>query len=156
MTLAELGKQMVQLAADLPLLANGAAKDVADAIAIDLVSHTPVDVGEAMSNWRVSLNKPEDEILPAYNPSPSGKMRGGVWTHTVEPVVTYFANVGEATAQIEEALAPKQPGEPIYITNNEPYIQKLNDGSSTQEPAGFVDRALVLARVIVDKYRFLR
>lgn len=34
----------------------------------------------------------------------------------------------------------------IYITNNAPHIERLNEGWSAQTPAGFFERALVAAR----------
>ena len=33
----------------------------------------------------------------------------------------------------------------IYITNNVPYIDRLNNGWSQQSPAGFVDKAVQVA-----------
>jgi hypothetical protein len=40
------------------------------------------------------------------------------------------------------SIPDTQPGDPIYIANNVPYIQRLNDGSSKQAPAGFVEDAI--------------
>lgn len=34
---------------------------------------------------------------------------------------------------------------PIYITNNVPYIKKLNGGSSKQAPAGFAEKSVKVA-----------
>lgn len=135
----------------LPTLASTVARECADAIANDLVVHTPVDTGEAMSGWQVTLDEPATDVRPAFAPSPKGKMVKGKWTHKVAPAITQSANLGSAQAEIESALESKQPGQLIFITNNEPYIVRLNDGISEQEPAGFVDRAVILAEQIVQK-----
>ncbi len=41
----------------------------------------------------------------------------------------------------KDALANYQLGPEIIITNNVPYIERLNNGHSTQAPAGFVEKA---------------
>jgi hypothetical protein len=57
--------------------------------------------------------------------------------------------------QALSAIAARAPGQPIFITNVLPYAELLDQGSSEQAPAGFVDRAVVLARESVDKLNFL-
>ncbi len=50
---------------------------------------------------------------------------------------------GAATAAAGQQVAAQiQAGEASYITNNVPYIERLNDGWSTQAPKGFV-RAII-------------
>jgi hypothetical protein len=63
---------------------------------------------------------------------------------------TQEASASEALFQGEHQLRLKKPGMPIYITNNAPYIRALNDGSSMQEPAGFVERAVLIGRRVVE------
>jgi hypothetical protein len=46
-------------------------------------------------------------------------------------------------------LTNKKPGQSIYVQNNASYIKRLNEGSSTQAPAGFVEAAILFARKIV-------
>lgn len=78
-----------------------------------LVETTPVDIGRARSNWNPSLNVPDSSIVePGQKKSISGINTAYKITDT------------------------------ILISNNLPYIKKLNEGSSKQAPAGFVDAAL--------------
>jgi hypothetical protein len=135
--------------------ASNAAIDAAKAIINDLTTTTPIDEGTAVSNWQVSLDAPDLHSIEAFAPSPRGRMIDGVWTHTVPPEITRAANVPLVLAAAEAQLFRKQPGQMIYISNNEPYIQRLNDGSSLQAPAGFVDRAVIIGRTTVDKIRVL-
>jgi hypothetical protein len=154
-TFTELSNSLRTFANDLPLKVSNTAKTCADRIAQDLVQSTPVDTGDAMSNWRVSLNAPIGETALAYNRSPRGRMIAGNWTHTVEPIITFFGNVGPATEQIQSAIASKQPEEPIFIANNLPYIQRLDTGASDQEPAEFVSRAMILGEATISVTKIL-
>jgi hypothetical protein len=49
----------------------------------------------------------------------------------------------ENTAIPDVTTAPE--GKALYVTNGLPYIVKLNEGSSQQSPAGFVERSIKLA-----------
>ena len=95
------------------------------ALAIDavLVLATPVDTGRARANWQVELNRPAEGTTT--NVSPSGR---------------------EALEQGKSTIAGYRGGTPdaaVHITNNLPYIGKLNEGHSAQAPAGFVEEAVL-------------
>jgi hypothetical protein len=130
-------------------LASDVAVQAALVVMADLSERTPADVGTALSNWQVTLDTPASEIIPAYAPSPKGKVIKRVWTHAVDPLATIAANAPSVMDNARSVLSHKQPGQPIFITNNMPYIQLLNSGSSEQAPAGFVDRAELLAAEVV-------
>jgi hypothetical protein len=95
------------------------------ALAIDaaVVMATPVDTGRARANWRVQVGGANGESLG----SPASPAAGAQ----------------QALDEGRSAVAAYQSGE-IHITNNLPYIGRLNDGSSAQAPAGFVERAVVV------------
>lgn len=134
--------------------ASEIAKDVAYAIGSDLVEVTPVDQGFAMSNWQAGLGQSFIDTVEPAVPSPRGYWASHPqapplgtstnWTHRVDPDLTHQANVGPAKDAIRAVLDQKAPGEMITLVNNLPYIQELDGGSSEQQPAGFVDRALIL------------
>lgn len=80
---------------------------------------TPVDTGWARANWLTTVATPAT--------APLG---------TREAVPT--ANPG-----LGQVLAYRTTGQgPVYISNNVPYIGRLNDGYSKQAPAGFVPAAI--------------
>ena len=83
---------------------------------------TPVDTGRARGNWTVSLGTPDSSLSEATDKS------GG-------------ATIAKGSAVISRAL----PGDMIFIANSLPYIVRLNDGSSRQAPAKFVERAVQAA-----------
>jgi len=85
---------------------------------------TPVDTGWARANWLPSLASPVNS--PAGEPTPSGVLTAGA---------AQQAGVGAV-------LGYKLPSGPVYVTNNVSYITRLNDGSSKQAPAGFVQKAI--------------
>lgn len=132
-------------------LANAYAIAVADAILVDLSYETPADTGLAISNWQVTLDAPALSLVPAFAPSPKGHTRKGLWEHKVPPTLTQLANAPLTLDAGRIVLRAKQPGHPIFITNNLEYIQELNSGTSLQSPAGFVERAEILAAQIVQQ-----
>ncbi|MGB5810117.1 MAG: hypothetical protein WBG86_06275 [Polyangiales bacterium] len=84
-----------------------------------LVITTPVDTGFARGNWRPSLNTPSPTPISTLDPS------------------------GQATiSRIETVGKLWRVGDTAYIVNRAPYIGRLNQGSSPQAPAGFVQAAL--------------
>lgn len=148
-TLADLATRMNSLRTAIPQYASEKAKSVARAIEVDLATVTPVDVGTAVSNWTVTLDNPAEEFISAFSPSERGKSRDGVRSHANDPEITRSANLPAILASAEETLAAKQPGQIIYITNNAPYIGRLNDGSSTQAPSGFVERSVIVGENVL-------
>ena len=93
-------------------------------IIANLVDVNPVDTGWSRANWVPSIGSPTDD--------PVG-MRGA-------------AGVAEAAsaqaAGRAAVLGYKLPRGRVFISNHVPYIQDLNDGSSQQAPAGFVQAAV--------------
>ncbi len=80
-----------------------------------LIQRTPVDTGRAKSNWFVDIGKPDTKQVEAG-----------------------YANVSEGAVRIEGY----QLSTTAFISNNLPYIKPLNQGSSQQAPAGFVEGSI--------------
>lgn len=91
------------------------------ALTIDsvLVLSTPVDKGRARANWLPSLNQPETKVLEEED-------KTGTKTISKAEALMLTVNIDDT----------------IYISNNVPYIGKLNDGYSKQAPKGFVEKAV--------------
>jgi hypothetical protein len=158
-TFGEFGKQMRLLGEALPVRANTIKVTVASTINNDLLLSTPVDTGEAMSNWQIGTEAATD-IRPAFVASPRGfvSRKGGThtWTNRSDPEATRQANLGPARAAADAALAAIQPGDPIHITNNTPQIVPLNDGTPSRVGRFFVQRATELAKGVVTRLSLLR
>lgn len=140
-TLLDLANRMYALAAAIPDANSKLAVKVALTIVGDLSYKTPVDTSKALSNWVVSVGAPSVGIIPANVQGLKGSSQG--------------ASAAEALAKAKATLANKKPGQSIFITNNLPYIRRLNDGYSRQAPAGFVERAVLIGRKQVEKAKVL-
>lgn len=136
----DLSKNMRRIAKGLPKQFDDLAKGTALAVVTDLAINTPVDTSKAISNWKVTLIAPYPLEVEPYYPGFSGS--------------TYTKTVSETIADAERNISKRRSGETIFITNNADYIIDLNDGSSKQEPAGFVQRAVIVGNEFIKKYKF--
>jgi len=108
-----------------------------------LLGRTPVDTGRARASWRVGINRVNASVAPERKRS-SREVGQGPATKT------------EIADQLKAAQV--KFGQNVHITNNLPYIEFLEKGSSRQAPAGMLEitffeltlklnRAVTLARL---------
>lgn len=85
-----------------------------------VVQETPRDTGSAKASWLVSVNQPDNTIVDKDG-----------------------EDVGTAELQAIQAGAAKAKlftsGDTLYIQNNQPYIEPLNEGYSAQAASGYID-----------------
>lgn len=94
-----------------------------------VVPATPIDTGKARRNWQVTFLAPATNVLNGVDASVGGQF---TVAEQVSRIDTYkFSATGFAPA--------------LWIANNVPYIGLLNEGTSQQAPAGFVESALQAA-----------
>lgn len=117
----QFSRRMKAIAANVVTGSNDVKRRTALVLDRELVIATPVDTGRARSNWIVSVESPSDEIKEDYSPN--------------------YAPGPEEESIIGRAV----PGQSIFVTNNLPYIKRLNEGYSAQAPAGFVESAILTA-----------
>lgn len=137
-TLLDLANRLDKKAEVISVAASDHAVKVALTVVGDLAYHTPVDSSQALSNWDVTLDSPATAKHGPHFPGKQGS--------------TQKASAQETIDRAKRILATKQPGQRIFITNNQPYINRLNNGYSAQVPAGFVERAVLLARKMKAKF----
>lgn len=104
---------------------------VAESVLATVVNDTPIDTGQAKSNWQVRLNLSAADTIPAYVPGKDGSTSRANLQATIE------AGVG--------VIREYNSGQEIHITNNLPYIGELNDGWSNQAPPNYVQDAVLEA-----------
>lgn len=105
---------------------NKAARRVALNVTAELRKDTPVDTGWARANWVPQLGVPFTGVDGA-------RVRGAI-------------SESKQTAGLAQAASFNIKKDTfIFITNNVPYIRKLNAGSSQQAPAMFVEMAVETA-----------
>lgn len=131
-SLLDLAASLEKKARAIDEAASKLAVDTALTIVGDLAFKTPVDTSQALSNWIVTLETPSSDKIKPHFPGEGGSSQK--------------SSAGETINQARAVLTKKKPGQKIYITNNLPYIRRLNDGYSKQTPAGFVERAVLIGR----------
>lgn len=122
---------------------NRIVRTVALVVDREVVLGTPVDTGRARSNWIASLGSGVTDVRDPY--SPGNKLGIGE-----------SSNAEGALSQAGEVISRRQPGTDVYISNNVDYIGLLNDGSSAQAPAGFVQSAIKRGVNVVVRAEVLR
>lgn len=75
--------------------------------------------GRARANWFVGVGAPNTSIVDISDPGGTGPIMAGK---------TVIDGSGNA---------------PVHLNNNLPYIMPLNEGWSSQAPAGFIDMAIL-------------
>lgn len=136
-TLGQFSRRITQIGANIPRNADKLVRKVALAADQVVVMETPVDTGRAKSNWIVTLGHAATDPIAPYAEGEGGD--------------TAAANETAAQAQALGVIG-RYNGDmrvAIFITNNLPYIDKLNKGSSKQAPAQYVEKALVTALSII-------
>jgi hypothetical protein len=142
--LLTLAKRMKQVKKDLPERSNNLTIEVAEKVVQQLVDSppdgTPVDTSQAMSNWQGSVGSPTRSFIPAHAEGEKGSTAG-----------ISRANVMVA---LLASLRSRKAGQPIYISNNAPYIRRLAyEGHSKQSPPGWVEGSVLRARKWLQQQR---
>lgn len=130
-TLKGFANRMRVVARGVPGNADALVRKVALAVDRVVVTQTPVDTGRARANWQAAIGAAPTGEVGQY---PAGT--GGA---------TGAAAAAQAMAQAQGVVAGYKGGETIHLTNNLPYIQRLNEGHSDQAPAGFVQAGIDVA-----------
>lgn len=130
-------RRFYRLAKGVEIATTTVTKQQALDVQYALARETPVDVGTARSNWRISVGRPLSGRISAYRPYPSRHRApytgGGSKGET--------ANLGGVLSQGASRLATYKRGS-IYVTNTLPYISPLDKGHSSQSSSGFVAKAI--------------
>lgn len=127
-TLGGLSRNMKILASSVGVSRIDLVKKVARAVGSELIPRTPVDTSRARMNWQSSVGTPKTGVLLPYPSQPSGPSDGAsVAMRSLEAAIGAYS--GQAGG--------------IWIVNNLNYIGSLNNGSSSQAPANFVQIAVM-------------
>lgn len=105
----------------LELEVNKVARATTINILNGVVLSTPVDTGRARGNWQTSVSSPIESQRDKLDKS------GG-------------STISEGTTFVQSRSKAKYPV--FWISNNLPYIEELNRGTSDQAPAKFVESVI--------------
>lgn len=139
-SLSDLSKRMRKLAVDIPKQVNQLKIDVALTVQYELTDRTPVDTTKAVSDWKVTRIAPFPNDPEPYFPGFNG--------------YTASSSIAAARVDAEKNLRGTKPGETVFIVNNADYIIDLNNGSSKQAPAGFVEASVMIGRRKIKDFKF--
>lgn len=95
------------------------SQNICREVVIAVISDTPVDTGQARSNWLASLGSPRSGTRATLGRSPAGPIG------EAQAVISFFKN-----------------GDTFYLTNNLDYIEDLDAGKSPQAGPGYIARAI--------------
>jgi hypothetical protein len=119
----------------------------------ELIRATPVDEGVARSNWQVESGPTPVRKRPAFAP---GRHLGLSETrNAAAAMAAAFAKIDRAPTVFqldnffEAGLMEAAGGVTFHVSNPVGYINPLDEGHSRQQPAGFVARAIMVARIAV-------
>lgn len=105
-----------------------AMREVVTEIVARLQEATPVETGHARANWIPSIGSPVTEEDGFVAQRKNGDRR---------------TNAGAAQrAGLREILRYNLSDGDVFISNNVPYIQILNTGTSDQAPRFFIEQAI--------------
>lgn len=91
----------------------------------ELIEATPVDTGWARANWVPQIGSSFEETAGTKEEAELGQI-----------------DQGQQQQGISEVTSSYRLPRLVYVTNNVPYINRLNEGSSEQAPAGFVQNSI--------------
>ncbi len=131
--LHQFGERMKQLGKRVADNSDRLVRKCALAIDATVVLATPVDTGRARANWQVSLNDPKNSTRDPFSTGAGGSTGGQ----------NARAAMAEAQVVIDGYTYERSPVG-LFITNNLPYIGRLNNGHSAQAPAGFVEKGILV------------
>jgi hypothetical protein len=111
---------------------EGTLTDRVRAVALDastgIILATPVKSGRARANWNISVNR-------------------------IDLTTSADTILRDIVSRVKEATANFKVADVFNLTNNLPYIRRLNDGYSKQAPASFVEKAVMVAKRRARKVR---
>lgn len=126
--LIEFSSAIGKLAANLEKGLHQTAQKVGTSVLRSVLEATPVDTGKARSNWQVGIGTAPPGPISPHSP---GKHLGR----------GERANLNTALSLGKAVIRQFKEGE-LHIANDTPYINILNTGSSSQNPASnFVEIA---------------
>ena len=115
-------RQIANIGRQLASVVSAGVRGIATGVLDDVVENTPRDTGLSAASWRAKLGGPVTDV---------------VGDRTASGVAQAQAAQDASRAQI-----PTWKKGTLSIGSAEVNVLRLNDGSSRQEPAGFVQRAV--------------
>jgi hypothetical protein len=131
------GDQIKIIMAGLDLFTADRVRDLTFEITANLNERTPVDIGWARANWIPSVGRASAIVM-------DGKPERGDVT----------VALGRQSAGLAQIASYRLSAGSTFVSNNAPYIRRLNDGWSKQAPRGFIQTEIRRAvRTVKARYK---
>ena len=115
-------RQLANIQRELAGVVSVAVKGIATGVMDAAIETTPVDTGLTQASWRASQRLPASRVV-------GDRSQSGVQT-------------ARAAQEASRAKIATWKSGTLHVSNPEGNAERLNDGHSPQEPAGFVQRAI--------------
>ena len=115
-------ERLLDVSGDIAKFVGDETRKLALQIDSRVVLETPVDTGSARGNWLASEFIPNNSVLDIIDNASAAAM--------------------QAIDQGAVVINGASPYTMLYIQNNLPYIQRLNEGWSEQAPSGYIDKII--------------
>lgn len=92
-----------------------------------IIKDTPVDTGRLRGNWQTTIGSPASGSFPSSTDK-NGSISG---------------------AAMKAKVSQYKVGQKLFLTNNLPYAQAIEDGHSKQRPYGMVKTNVAIFKAIV-------
>ncbi len=124
--LYDTSQSIKRLAQKLPAeISSKMVREMSIAATTEVVRDTPRDTAQAKNNWITKLNAPSDEKIIKED---------GEYPQNGQIAIETLVNVSQ--------MFNAKTDVSIYVANNLPYINRLNNGYSDQSSPNFIQRAV--------------
>lgn len=134
-TFKSFASRMRRIHSRLPHNVNQVAQQVATATLNGIVTRTPVDTSQAVSNWQIGFDESNNTNLPPHFPGKRGSTAG--------------ASRAETLAVGRIMISGKRPGVALHISNGLDYIEEIDDVYNFKQ-AGLQAGRAALAKAKLD------
>lgn len=116
----------------------------------EVVTNTPVDVGDARTGWVASVGNPSNvRRFASPGNKPLGSARKTLAAGRFADVAASAAAIAQHNSELIQ-FKQSRPGTSFFFTNNHPYIVpleqgKLRGGQTLQNAPGWVERSIIVA-----------
>jgi hypothetical protein len=115
-----------------------AKRKIAIEVARSLIEMSPVDTGRFRANWQVGIGKIDETTTEETD-----KVGGSTLARLTEEIGSPIGPSKSRSTYLQDSV--------IFITNNLPYAQALEDGHSKQAPNGMVKITVARFQEFVDR-----
>lgn len=145
------GKRLNRLADRLESGITKTVNELSARVLDHIIDDTPVDTGRARGNWFAQVGSPHEHIFANH--------LGDAALASTDLVreKALFDRTGRTNAGNQKVkIRARRAGEELFISNNLPYIGRLNEGYSAQAPSHYVQKAIMKAASEFDNVKVLK